>query len=158
MTNTAHLIGVLSLVLFSCDYSIRGFVRLTVCSFIHWSVRVSIVSCWLCQKSVKTPYYDVAIRIFSVCELGLSKRMDGGVCPSPPILWSFLFFSFFYFFIFFFFFFSAFSFSFSFYLRHRTSIRGSVRPSVGWSVGYAFVRRSTRRTYWPTWPCLLWER
>ena len=38
----------------------------------------------------------------------------------------------------------------------------SVRPLVGWlvgwsvgrSVGNAFVRRSTRRTYWPPWPRL----
>ena len=36
-------------------------------------------------------------------------------------------------------------------------------PLVGWSVGWlvgrsvgnAFIRRSTRRTYWPTWPCFL---
>ena len=29
-------------------------------------------------------------------------------------------------------------------------------PSVGWLVGWSgneFVSRSTRRTYWPTWPC-----
>ena len=28
-------------------------------------------------------------------------------------------------------------------------------PSVGLLVCNAFVRRSTRRTYWPTWPCFL---
>ena len=28
-------------------------------------------------------------------------------------------------------------------------------PSVGLLVCNAFVRRSTRRTYWPTWPCLV---
>ena len=31
----------------------------------------------------------------------------------------------------------------------------SVGRSVGWSVSNAFVRRFTRRTYWPTWPCFL---
>ena len=43
-------------------------------------------------------------------------------------------------------------------MRQSTSITGCVRRSVGWSVGRsdnAFVRRSTRRTYWPTWPCYL---
>ena len=44
-------------------------------------------------------------------------------------------------------------------MRQSTSITGCVRRSVGRSVGWsvcdAFVRRSTRRTYWPTWPCLL---
>ena len=43
-------------------------------------------------------------------------------------------------------------------MRQSTSITGCVRWLVGrsvcLSVGDAFVRRSTRRTYWPTWPCL----
>ena len=41
------------------------------------------------------------------------------------------------------------------FLHAPTHVNKRLCPSVCPLVGYAFVRRSTRRKYWPTWPCLL---